>query len=364
MARLPRRWALPITQTVMVGLLARVLGALPEPARVGVGRVLPRRAILGVPAHQPVLDARQPRLRPAAGQATVRVRRRRRAARRHRRQRARRGRARRSAPSTCSSPRAALMFVLRVRRQRDRRPRERATGVVAGRQAGEGRERRRGDSSCCGLEALPDHRARHRFAVDWRRRSSSSSSTWRRRSAEGAGQGRLAPRSSPRSVFWMSVTGFVIQVTADEQDPPLPRHRLRADGAAGQPRQHGAHHAAQRRRSGRRPLARILDHVAALHRRQDDARDPVRAAADEHQATRPSRSSTSTVDRSPRAWAPPWRSSSRSRSSTSRGGSLSYLSLGVTRPLDLHGAARARGVPADLPPEPRDARRRRRASCA
>ena len=40
-------------------------------------------------------------------------------------------------------------------------------------------------------------------------------------------------------------------------------------------------------------LARILDHLASLHRRQDDARDPVHAAAGRHEAARPSRLSTS-----------------------------------------------------------------------
>ena len=75
-----------------------------ESARVGVGRVLPRRPHSWRAAHQPVLDGGQPRLRPAAGQAIVRFRRRRRAARRHRRQRARPWPRPRSAPSTCSSP--------------------------------------------------------------------------------------------------------------------------------------------------------------------------------------------------------------------------------------------------------------------
>ena len=86
-AAVPRRWAIPVTQAGMIVLLVDLLGALhPGPSRVGLGRVLSLRPDSRHPAHQPVLDAGQRRLRPAAGQAAVRVdRRRRQPGRRHRR---------------------------------------------------------------------------------------------------------------------------------------------------------------------------------------------------------------------------------------------------------------------------------------
>ena len=60
-------------------------GCCSRPAAVGLGGVLPDGAAARRAPHQPVLDARQPGLRPAPGQAAVRVHRRRRTARRHRR---------------------------------------------------------------------------------------------------------------------------------------------------------------------------------------------------------------------------------------------------------------------------------------
>ena len=67
--------------------------------------------------------------------------------------------------------------------------------------------------------------------------------------------------------------------------PPSARHRLRADDPAGQPRRHRPADARRRRAVdlGCRPRHR---HLAALHRRQDDARDPVPAAARRRQVPR------------------------------------------------------------------------------
>ena len=89
MRLLPRRWVFAATQAVMVGLLV-VFWVLFQTGQqwVSVAFYLcgrPGRQ----PAHQPVLVARQRHLRRAAGQAPLRVRRRRRQPRRHRRVRLR-----------------------------------------------------------------------------------------------------------------------------------------------------------------------------------------------------------------------------------------------------------------------------------
>ena len=86
MARLPERGALPITQTGDGGRACVGFWFLFQTeADLGLGRLLPDGAAPRGPPHQPVLDAGEPGLRPASGQAAVRVHRRRRAARRHRR---------------------------------------------------------------------------------------------------------------------------------------------------------------------------------------------------------------------------------------------------------------------------------------
>ena len=58
-ARLPRRWLIPVTQAGAVVLLLVVLGSVPDRRRLGVGRVLRLRPDSRRPADQPVLDARQ-----------------------------------------------------------------------------------------------------------------------------------------------------------------------------------------------------------------------------------------------------------------------------------------------------------------
>ena len=80
MRLLPRRWVLPIDAGWDGRSAGRVLVAVPDRRAVGLGRVLPVGLLLGMPPHQPVLDARQLIYDAAAGQAAVRVHRRRRAA--------------------------------------------------------------------------------------------------------------------------------------------------------------------------------------------------------------------------------------------------------------------------------------------
>ncbi len=84
---LPRRWALPITQAIMAGVMILFWALFRTRAEWVSVAVL----FVGAPArrlaHQPVLDSRQRHLRPAPGQTAVRLHRRRRHARRHGRRR-------------------------------------------------------------------------------------------------------------------------------------------------------------------------------------------------------------------------------------------------------------------------------------
>ena len=179
------------------------------------------------------------------------------------------------APSCVCAPRSSWRSSRRERVERgsDRRRCE-------GR---EGRQRRRSVRSAARLEAPADHRARDQLRGRRRRHH-------RAAAEHGGGRPRRA-RGATDSITRVSGAGPAVDVDdrfrhpglADEQDPPLPGHRLRADGPAGQPRIHGGRDAAERRALGAGPRARARS-VAALHRRQDDPRDPVPAAAERHQA--------------------------------------------------------------------------------
>jgi hypothetical protein len=80
MARLPKRWAIPATQVGMAGMLLLFWFLFQTSgAWVSIGSHTRRSP------HQSVLDPGESRLRPAAGEAAVRVRRRRRSPRRRRR---------------------------------------------------------------------------------------------------------------------------------------------------------------------------------------------------------------------------------------------------------------------------------------
>ncbi len=128
MGRLPRRWGLPITQVGITGLLVAVLVPVPDAADLGLGGVLRCGAAARRAADQPVLDARQHRVRPAAGEAAVRLHRRWRAAWRHRGLSARGLRAENRLDESSGSERD-LHGDVRVARDRHHPPREREPGI-------------------------------------------------------------------------------------------------------------------------------------------------------------------------------------------------------------------------------------------
>ncbi len=147
-----------------------------------------------------------------------------------------------------------------------------------------GRRRRRRRSAEAAEEQPPpaDHRDDHRLCGDRR---------GHHRAAAQHGDGGKQGRRQHRLDHELPGPGPALHVDhrlrhpglADEQDPAVPRHRLRADDPADEPRSHRHADAHQRRALGAGPRARHR-HVAALHDRQDDARDPVPAAAERPEA--------------------------------------------------------------------------------
>ena len=146
------------------------------------------RADPGRAPHQPVLDARQRHLRPAAGQAAVRLHRRRRDPRRRGRQRAARVAAPHDRHQQPPAAGAAVLLgvcavVVSADRRREKRRRRVAHSPARKRRASARAKR----CSCCAVVAPANHRARDRLRGDRRGDLSSSSSTWRPRRAKGAG---------------------------------------------------------------------------------------------------------------------------------------------------------------------------------
>ena len=137
-----------------------------------------------------------------------------------------------------------------------------------------------------------------------------------------------------------------------EPDPPHPRHRLRAPHPADEPRRDRGRDAPQRRALGPGPGADPR-HVAALHPRQDDARDPLPAAADRPQVPgqalrgrhgRPLREGAGGAPRS------------RAHQALGPGAQLAAAQLREPRddgPVGAHRGARPARVPAHLPPQHR-----------
>ena len=130
MARLPRRWALPITQVGMGAMLLVLLGAVSGSRLVGIGAFYLAGQILGVLLISQFWTLANVVYDRAAGQTPVRLRRRRRTARRRRRQRAWRSRPDDRRHESAAAGRGKHVPV-RLRRQLDRRPRKRAARVVA-----------------------------------------------------------------------------------------------------------------------------------------------------------------------------------------------------------------------------------------
>ena len=187
-----------------------------------------------------------------------------------------------SAPTTCcwSAPRILLLCMVIV--DHDPAP---PAGGTSGRgrdRRGEGRRRRRGVQAAAAVEAPADHRARHRVRRHRRRPHRAAaqhggggvararqhrrhrrlprrrSSSRRRSSASSSRSGSSATSTGSLGIGFalmilpvsLGTTGIVMLLNAALWAPAL---------------------------------ARVLDHVAPLHRRQDDARDPVPAAAGRHE---------------------------------------------------------------------------------
>ncbi len=260
------------------GAARRVLAALPDRAAVGVGRVLSLGCAGRQPPHQPVLVARQRHFRRPAGQAALRLRRRRRQPWRHRRiglcgDLRPRDRHQQPAPRRRRHARVVLR-----RRLGDRRPRE-IRRSRRERRRRQGDEPARSDRPAAIVEALPGDRARHQLCRHWRWNHRAAAQHGRR----GCDPGQGCANGPAGQRHLLLVDGRVHHPDdADVAAPPAARDRLRSALDARHDWRHGGadavdscaldlHH---------RPRARYR---AALHRRQDHARDPVRAAANEHE---------------------------------------------------------------------------------
>ena len=239
MARLPRRWALPITQVAHGGVLLGFWVLFQDRRRLGLGRRSTLAGlILGVllisqfwTLANLVYDPRQAKrlfgfigggapLGGVAGSALAAYR------------------AKRVGSTNLLLVSAAMLLVCavivayiirpRTHRGRDRgwrRPSE---------EKGVGWPRR--STLLRAVEAPADHRARHQLRLD-RRGHHRAAAEHGGRGRQGRGDNRRHhARSWPRSRLWTSTIGVRHPGLADQQDPSLPRHRLRADDPAGQPR--------------------------------------------------------------------------------------------------------------------------------
>ena len=256
-------------------------GCSSRPAPSGSGRLLCPRADPRHPAHQPVLDAGQRHLRRAPGQAAVRLhRRRRQPGRRHGRGITallveRVGTNNLLLVSAAVLVVCVVLVVVRSSGASDRAgSRDAATTGE-----GEGRRRRRGDHAAAPVAPPADHRARHRLRRDGRGHHRAAAEHGGRGRSQGAAPPTASPHSSAQVTVYLSLVGFVVQVALTSRI-----HRLLGIGFALLilPVSLGAtavHHARQRGALWAPALGARPRHVAALHGRQDDAGDPVPAAA-------------------------------------------------------------------------------------
>ena len=230
-------------------------------------------------ADQPVLDAGQRRLRSAAGQAAVRLHRRRRQPRR----RQRRGDLRCFWSSRLGAKNmllisaavmgvslAIVMFILK---------RERSAGTSDASETGEEKGVSGGEAhpAAALVEAPAGDRDGDRLC---RHRRGDHRAAAEHGGGRGQGRGQLRRhRRLPGADHGLPVADRLRHPgRADQPHSPRARHRLRAADPAGQPRHDRGDHAVQPRAVGAEPGAHAR-HLAALHRRQDLARGAVPAAA-------------------------------------------------------------------------------------
>ena len=273
-----------------VGAPRRLLVPVPDGGRLGLGGLLPARPHPRPAPDQPVLDPRQRHLRRAAGQARLRLHRRRVEPGRHDRRRPDRPR---REPGGDGEP-AALQRgdppPLRRARHADRpaggggRPGRRR------RRRGGGRRRQGGLPAPARVPPPPDHRPRDRLRRGRRRPHRAAA-----QHGGGGVQGALRHRQPDR----VPGPGHALPLRhrllhpgrPHEPDPPLPGRGLRAARAPDEPGRDRPRHAPERRPLGPGP-GPDPRHVAALHARQDHPRGPVPPAADRASSTGPSRSWT------------------------------------------------------------------------
>ena len=210
----PPKWVVPVTQGAMVALLVGFWMAAGWGWTSVDVALLPVRPDLRNPAHQPVLDAGQHHLRPAPGEAAVRV---------HRR----RGKPRRASPAAaslaCSPARvgnanlmlvsAGVLALVRCRRVADRPTVAQRPTLPAWSEAGkeEGVSSGEAHADAAPEPSPADHRRRDRDDLD-RRRPHRPAAEHGHRGCEGS-QGTDAMTAVLADVqVYTSMIGFVIQV--------------------------------------------------------------------------------------------------------------------------------------------------------
>ena len=228
--KLPKRWALPITLVGLGGIQVAFWFWFLTGSDWALDRVLLLRPDPRHPRHQPVLDAGQHHLRPAAGEADLRVHRRRLEPRRHCR----------FVADDCRHQGRHLQPAARQRGHhgalrgpghRDPSHREAGPPGVARRGRRRGRGRRRSGEAAEEQPPPADDRDDHRLCGH--RRGD-------HRAAAEHGDGGLEGRREHRQHHQFPRHGTAVHVgdrlrdpgLAHEQDPALSRHRLRADDSA------------------------------------------------------------------------------------------------------------------------------------
>ena len=262
----------------------RVLGLVQDRRRRHLGRLLPRRADSGPAPHQSILGAGERHLRRPAGEAPLRLHRRRGQPGRH--DRLGGGDLLRRCGG-CDQPAAGEQRT--ARRLRRGRHGRHASGPqpVARRRRRErredGRPRQQRVSDVARVAPPATHRADHRLCG--RRRRSARPATEHGGGGVG-GRGRHRPhRRLPRPGAVLPVARRIRHPgLADEPHTPPPRHRVRPVDPAHRPRIHRRPHPRHRSVLGGRRGGASSTRRCATRSTRRRARDPVPAAAGRHQA--------------------------------------------------------------------------------
>ena len=303
--RLPRRWALPMTLGGLAGLLVVFWLWFQSGSHVGVHRLLLLRADPRHPGHQPVLDAGQRGVRPAAGQAPLRV---------HRRAApawaASPGRALRCRPSGIGTSNLLLVSAGMLMPLPDAGGRDHRAGEAGDQRLAHGRRRGRASAAPrrCGCCVNSKHLQTIALIIAF---AAIGAAIVEQQLNMATAQAKGQTNTDRHHQF--SGRGAALHVDhrvrhpglAGEQDPALPGHRLRLADSADQPGDDRHDHAAQRRAAGRRrwrasSTRRCATPSTRPRARFSSCRCPTISSS------RPSRSSTSRSTALPRALARCW----------------------------------------------------------